>query len=148
MKKQKMMAILVLGCFLLAGCFGPKTPQVCFDEICVDVELALTPEQQSRGLQYRESLELNKGMLFVFEELSQVNFWMKNTLIPLDMIWLDQRKEIIYIQKNAPPCFQENCPTYGPALSCRYVLEVDAGWADANNVGIGDRVKFRAVDKK
>jgi len=147
MKKQRIAAMFILGCFLLAGCFGPNAPQVCFDETCVEVELALTDAQQAKGLQYRESLEMNKGMLFVFGEPSQVKFWMKNTLIPLDIIWLDQRKRIVYIQKNTPPCLQEICPTYGPDENCRYVLEANAGWANANDIGIGDRAEFRAMDK-
>ena len=147
MKKQQMIGIIILGCFFMSGCFGPNAPQVCFDEVCLDVELALTDAQQTQGLQYRESLKRDKGMLFVFGEPSQVAFWMKNTLISLDIIWLDQRKKIIYIEKNTPPCLQEKCPTYGPAESCRYVLEANAGWADANDISIGDRAEFNVMDK-
>ena len=86
-------------------------------------------------------------MLFVFPGPSKAKFWMKNTLIPLDMIWLNSIGEIIYIKKTAPPCFSETCPTYGTDDLAQYVLEVNAGFADAYNVNVGDGVQIKIETK-
>lgn len=144
---MKIIVLSILSLFLVVGCLGSPGPQVCFHNACVNVELALTDRQQAQGLQYRESLDRNKGMLFVFGQPVEASFWMKNTLIPLDMIWIDDMRKIIYIQKNAAPCFKDPCPSYGPQAPAQYVLEVNAGWADAHGIGIGDVVDFRFMEK-
>lgn len=132
----------------ISGCFSPSGPQVCINNECVNVELALTDQQHAQGLQYRDSLDRDKGMLFVFGQPVEVSFWMKNTLIPLDIIWIDESRKIIYIQKNAAPCFKEPCPSYGPQKPAQYVLEVNAGWSDAHRANIGDFAEFRFMDQK
>ena len=131
----------------LTGCFKGN-PTVCFEEKCVVVELALTNQQLQDGLQYRKSLEQGHGMLFVFEKPVEVKFWMKNTLIPLDMIWMDKDKKVLFIKKNAPPCLEEICPSYGPDQAAHYVLEVNAGFASAYNVEVGDKAEFRDLVQK
>ncbi|MCX5680982.1 MAG: DUF192 domain-containing protein, partial [Candidatus Omnitrophica bacterium] len=89
-----------------------------------------------------------EGMFFVFPQNVQATFWMKNTLFPLDIIWIDEHKKVVYIEKNVPPCLQEKCPTYGPVQPVLYVLEVNAGFADANNVHVGNQAIFSLVAKK
>ena len=81
-------------------------------------------------------------MLFVFERPDKYSFWMKNTLIPLDIIWMDSRKRIIHIQPRVPPCKQDPCPQYGPPGESLYVLEVNAGIADRFKLRTGMPLEF------
>lgn len=136
--------ILTMGSIL--GC--DKQPKVCFQSTCLRVELAQLPSELERGLQYRDSMAKDAGMLFIFPQSVEAAFWMKNTLIPLDMIWLGQDKRVIYIEKNAAPCLQAECPTYGPKEAALYVLEANAGFADALDIKIGDVATFSFVDRK
>ena len=78
------------------------------------VELALTPEDQAQGLMFRENLAPLSGMLFVFARPAPHHFWMKNTMIPLDMIWMDEAGKVIFVSADTPPCKADPCPTYGP----------------------------------
>lgn len=105
-------------------------------------ETARTPEERAYGLMFRTSLQNDRGMLFFFETEEPVSFWMKNTLIPLDMIFLDSDKKIIHIEKNAPPCKNNPCPVYPSILPAKYVLEVNGGWSEKNGVMVGDEFKF------
>jgi uncharacterized membrane protein (UPF0127 family) len=89
---------------------------------------------------YRESLGRNEGMLFVFEQSGFYPFWMKNTLIPLDIIWIDEDWRIVSIAESVPPCRAEPCPTYPPAAQARYVVEVNAGFARRHGVARGDQL--------
>ena len=108
----------------------------------VHAEIADTFAKQIFGLMGRKSMPEDQGMLFVFNDDLIEKFWMFNTSIPLDMIWIDSGKSIIYIQQNAQPCPVYNCPTYGPDLPARYVLEVNANYTVENNVSVGDKVYF------
>jgi uncharacterized membrane protein (UPF0127 family) len=81
-------------------------------------------------------------MLFVYKNPAKYIFWMKNTLIPLDMIWLDENLKIVDITKNVPPCKTENCQTYMPKAKAQYILEVNAGYSDKQNINIGDTLKL------
>ena len=127
---------LVFAAILLVLLF-PRTANdntgksgVCFRQDCFTVELALTPEQQEKGLMGRESLPPGSGMLFVFPEEGVYPFWMKNTLIPLDMIWMDSNGTVVFIGKDEQPCGLVECPIINPGVRARYVLEVDAGTAE------------------
>jgi uncharacterized membrane protein (UPF0127 family) len=87
-----------------------------------------TQEKRNKGLMYREFMEKNRGMLFVFQESKNYPFWMKNTVIPLDMIRVDLNLNIIDIQ-TAQPCVTEQCRNYVPKDDSLYVLEINAGLA-------------------
>jgi len=138
--------IIFSGCIMLTSLACQKDTQlknqVCFRDQCIEVELAQTPEEQAGGLQFRTSLELNSGMLFIFSESQQRSFWMKDTLIPLDMVWIDDSKKVIHVTRHAAPCKGTLCPIYSPPSSIRYVLEVNAGYVDELGIRIGDRLKF------
>ena len=82
-----------------------------------------------QGLMFRESLDEKAGMLFVFPNDTVHGFWMKNTLVPLDMIWIDKNLTIIDIQ-TAEPCKTETCPSYIPSGDARYVLEINANQSE------------------
>jgi uncharacterized membrane protein (UPF0127 family) len=107
------------------------------------VEVATTDETRMRGLQFRNSLSENQGMLFVFDHEDQYAFWMKDTLIPLDIIWLDYSKKVVYIEENAKPCKIAPCPSYRPSANALYVLEVNAGYAQKIGLKKGDALEFQ-----
>jgi hypothetical protein len=111
----------------------------------VMVELADTVEERARGLMFRPSLEKNRGMLFTFAEPQPWSFWMKNTRIPLDIIWMDQKKKIVHIERNIPTCSRtdDGCPQYQPNENASYVLELAAGSADALKLQRGATLRFR-----
>jgi uncharacterized membrane protein (UPF0127 family) len=147
-KKIACCLFLVFVMTILSGCLNDKQPKVCLGAVCLKVEIAQTSQELERGLQYRSTMPRDEGMLFIFPQDVEAAFWMKNTLLPLDIIWLNEAQRVVYIQKNAPPCLQENCPTYGPKEPIRYVLEANAGFADASDIQIGQDAKFFLVDKK
>ncbi len=98
--------------------------------------------ERTRGLQHRESLSPQSGMLFVFERSWPYTFWMKDTLIPLDMIWMDYTRKIVHIEHDVPPCKADPCPHYGSRNKALYVLELNAGEARQFDLNIGDVAKF------
>jgi uncharacterized membrane protein (UPF0127 family) len=107
----------------------------------VAVEVARTEPERARGLMFRTSLADGAGMLFVFDETGEHPFWMKNTLIPLDMIFIDDSGRITGVVARATPGALE--PRSGGAS--RFVLEVNGGWAEARGVAAGDQVRFEGV---
>jgi uncharacterized protein len=110
----------------------------------VDVELARTQEEQRQGLMHRQSLPPDAGMLFVFDREQDHAFWMENTLIPLDMIFVDDEGGIVGIVENAEPLTRSPRRVDG---SSRFVLEVNGGWSKAHGVAKGDRVRFENVPR-
>ena len=123
-----------------------SSPTVCFVDHCFSVELAHTPEEMSRGLQFRESLEGESGMLFIFPNPGRHSFWMKDTLIPLDMIWLDESQRVVYIAREVQPCKHDPCETYAPPEDARYVLEINPGLASKDKIDIGSQATFINVN--
>ncbi len=90
------------------------------------VDVAKTLKDRQQGLMLRESLEEGMGMLFIFEEEDFHAFWMKSTLIPLDVIWIGEDEKVVDVQ-TLQPCKTEECPNFRPAKKAKYVLEVNAG---------------------
>ena len=111
-------------------------------EIKVNVEIADTPQKQSKGLMFRENLKWDHGMLFIFDNESVFSFWMKDTLIPLDIIFIDKAFKIINIVDNALPCYIEPCPDYSSEKPAKYVLEVNAGFVEKNDIEEGDFISI------
>jgi uncharacterized membrane protein (UPF0127 family) len=107
----------------------------------VAVELARTDVERARGLMARSTLGADAGMLFVFDETGDHAFWMKNTLIPLDMIFIGDDGRVVGVVARATPGSLEP-RSGGPS---RYVLEVNGGWAEAHGVAPGDPVRFEGV---
>jgi uncharacterized membrane protein (UPF0127 family) len=113
-------------------------------ELKVDVELCRTDAERARGMMFRQSLAPGKGMLFLFERPERIKFWMKNTYIPLDMIFIDEAKRVVYVEENAEPLTLQG---RGPSdVDSRYVLEVPGGWSRAHGVEPGVTVRFVNVD--
>ena len=107
----------------------------------VRVEVARTPEEREHGLMGRSRLDPDAGMIFVFGESAPHGFWMKNTLIPLDMIFIGDDGRVVAVVERRPLSLEV---TDGGVAS-RYVLEVNAGWAREHGVAPGDRVRFENV---
>lgn len=127
------------------ACASPGGPRVILESggknHVVMVELADTDQKRERGLMFRKELPDGQGMLFLFDEEREHTFWMKDTLIPLDMIFVDGAGRVTDIVANARPLTLEP-RTGGPA---RMVLEVPGGWAREHGVRVGDRMRVEGL---
>ena len=108
------------------------------------VELARSDEERTRGLMNRRELAPEAGMLFLFSENEQRAFWMKNTLIPLDMLFIDDGGRVVGLIEQAEPL---TTSPRDPGVPSRYVLEVNGGWAARHGVRPGDRIQFENVPR-
>ena len=109
------------------------------DIVTLNVEFAETNYERETGLMHRTSMKENEAMLFIFSSEFPRKFFMKNTYIPLDIIYLDANKKIVSFQENAIPMDETGLPSEIPAM---YVLEVNAGLADKWLLEIGDMITF------
>ncbi len=125
----------------------PITAQVNIKGEIIELEVAQTPEEQSKGLMFREALADNRGMFFPFAYPRVTRFWMKNCLVPLDMIFLKDGK-IVAIADSVPPCnsTSEDCPVYGPDDLVDGVIELRSGRAKELNLSKSDRLKIEFLD--
>ena len=96
---------------------------LCLPSTCFEIELADTPEKKRKGLMFREELSEDKGMLFPYIEEKFITIWMKNTLIPLDIIWLDKNLNVVHIHENAVP---NSLAKLRASIKANYVLEINA----------------------
>ncbi len=129
-----------MAVLLVSACISSAS-NVCFSGSCVTVEVADTPAERRTGLMHRNSLPEDAGMLFVFDSPGRHGMWMKNTLTPLDMIWLDEEFTVVHIEE-AVPCTLDPCPVYAPAADALYVLEVNRGYASEHGITVGDDAEF------
>lgn len=112
--------------------------------IPVQVEVVDTEEEREYGLMNRTSLAPEKGMLFVFENSRVRSFWMKNTLIPLDMVFIGEDGSIVDINRNAIPLSET---IYTSKEPCIYVVEVNGGFCKLRGIGVGDHASINIVNK-
>lgn len=105
----------------------------------LDIEVANTPYEWSTGLMYRESIEDEQGMLFIYPGEAQRYFYMKNTYIPLDIIFYSKDSTVVSFHENAQPLDETSIPSKEPA---KFILEVNAGKAMEWNIEIGDKIDF------
>lgn len=112
------------------------------DGRAITAELAVTDEERARGLMFRETIADDYGMLFCFVDEDYHAFWMKDTLLALDMLWLDKDRRIVHIARDVPPCKEDPCPSYSPDRPGSYVLELGAGGADRYKLKLFDRLDF------
>ena len=147
LKSKLFFGAVILFFFLIATLymankksFEPK--RIGFQENCFSLELADTVKKRVQGLMFRKELAEDKGMLFVFPKQGVYSFWMENTLISLDIIWLSQENEVVFIKHNALPCKIETCKNIKPDVFAKYVLEINAGLAKEMDLKIGDKFSF------
>lgn len=122
--------------------------EIQIGDVTVEVTISETPQERMKGLSGRQSLSENEGMLFIFEQKDTTpTFWMKEMLTPLDIIWIDE-EQIVQINKDVPipqPGTQDQNLTLYPANQpIDYVLEVNAGFSEKNNIKVGDSVVISA----
>ncbi len=112
----------------------------------VKVEIAADDGTRVQGLMFRDRVPPGTGMLFLFPQTGDYPFWMKNTLVPLDMVWIDEGRGIVHVKADVPPCKADPCPSYPPNAQARYVLELGAGEAAKHRVTTGTTLKFERID--
>jgi uncharacterized membrane protein (UPF0127 family)/ActR/RegA family two-component response regulator len=122
------------------------SPQVCFGDRCIRVELAVSVQERSQGLMFRSSLPSGTGMLFVFPEEGLWPFWMKNTYMPLDVIWLNDAREVVETYAMALPASDAaQPPSFGGTQKARYVVEAAPGIIRAQQIRVGDKARFKWI---
>ena len=145
---------MAFSCFFIvlvaSGCISQdevsdvgELGEACFNGTCFQVEIADEYEEMKKGLMNRESMDQGKGILFVFENEGVYPFWMKNTIIPLDIIWMDGDGQVVFISRNTQPCESDPCPDTNPGRKAKYVLEINAGISDQIGLVLGDKMDIR-----
>ena len=149
MSSFKFRNLFIVFCVLLysTGCAqAQQESKVCAGNNCFLVEVARTPDYRTQGLMGRESLPRDRGMLFIFPKEGIHGFWMKDTKFPLDIIWLNSAKEVVYIERFAHPCQTTACSPMFPKSPAKYVLEINAGLADTVGIMVGRVLEFKLVN--
>jgi len=144
--------ILAATLFFTAGCRSSditdelNLTQVGFPNgTKINAETMRTDVELMRGLMFRESMAASRGMLFIHPKEDTFHYWMYQTKIPLDMIWVDSNRRIVEMSLDTPPCTSlsaKECPSYGGNFKSKYVLEVNAGIARKNGLKTGDTLDF------
>jgi uncharacterized membrane protein (UPF0127 family) len=123
-----------------------ETPQVLLpDGFEVTLELAVTPDELAQGLMFRPRLAGDRGMLLVFAEERFPTIWMMNTLVALDLVYLDSTGTVVDIITDAQPCPEEPCPRFTPKKPAMAVLEIPAGTATRHAISRGAKLEFIRV---
>lgn len=116
--------------------------QIIIGETELEVEIADNPTKRALGLMYRSELDKNKGMLFSYPNEGNYSMWMKNTLIPLDIIWINSKNQVVHVVENVKPCEEDPCASYSSPYQAKYVLEVNSGFAKDNDITPGIEITF------
>lgn len=153
--RPTLLLLLLPPVIMAATCAGKKTqqevktePTVFLEpaggsEVRVRVEVARTPEERRLGLMHRQGLDKGSGMLFVFEEPEIQTFWMKNTLVSLDMIFIGADLVVVGVVEKTKPMSLAPCMVEEPS---QFVLEVEAGFAERHGIGAGTTARFAGFD--
>ncbi len=138
------LALMLAALMLATGCQA-SGPWVEVGGQRYSVEIADDDAERARGLMFRDELGAEAGMLFLFPREAPRAFWMRNTRIPLDIVYIDEERRIVAWSLDTPPCRTRRCPNYPSGVPARYVLEVNAGEMERLGVAIGDPVVFGQV---
>jgi uncharacterized protein len=111
----------------------------------LDIEIAATEYTREKGLMARTTMEENQGMLFIFDYPQVQTFWMKDTILPLDMLFVDENKKIVHIAYDAVPFSEAQISSEKPA---QYVLEVNAGYCKKHNIEVGDKINYHKLQEE
>lgn len=133
---------LVAALLAATGCASRALPWVELKGVRYEVELATTDEARARGLMFRDSMSADHGMLFVFPYEEQQAFWMRNTRIPLDILYFDRNLRFVSVAAGVPPCTTQQCPSYPSKAPAMYVLELNAGHSRKLGVAPGDALQL------
>lgn len=138
---MRLFAVSFFMALLCSSCLA-QDPYVVLKGESFTVELAETTEKQALGLMFREELQEDHGMLFLFPGQAMRSFWMKNTRIPLDIFYFDENLSLVSVSENARPCRTQRCPGYPSTAPAKYVLELNAGKALELGVQKGDTLSL------
>jgi uncharacterized membrane protein (UPF0127 family) len=136
------LAALVLGGSSLAAAAPAVVPLTLPSGKVLQVEVMVSDEDRAMGLMFRPSLAEDHGMLFLFENPDFHAIWMKNCKFPIDIVWLDEAKNVVDVKEGAPPCKADPCPVYQPLRRASWVVEISSGQAKREKVVRGAAVKF------
>jgi uncharacterized membrane protein (UPF0127 family) len=126
------------GRLLAPGTHQNANNKVCFSEKCFSVEVAKTDAEKEKGLMNRVALGKDIGMFFIFDKEGIYPFWMKNTLIPLDIIWINASNKVVFIASDIQPCKSIICPLITPTGQAKYVLELNSNVSKSIRLKVGD----------
>jgi uncharacterized protein len=118
------------------------------DDFELTAYVAITNDQQVKGLSVKDHLKENEGMLFVYEQPTRQGLWMKDMRFPIDIIWLDSNGTVVHIEHNLQPCimtFAFICPSYFPDKDSLYVLETVAGFSKKHSIKVGTNVDIQLI---
>jgi len=149
MHSKLSISFVITAALLLSACGTETLTLSSFDgtdTVTVNVEIADSPEEREEGLMNRKSLKPDTGMLFVFPEPQMLSFWMKNTLIPLDIIFFDAQGNFVS-GLTMEPCTENPCPTYKAAALSSYALEVRKDYRKDHGIGTGWKLDLTEVQK-
>lgn len=133
----------MLAMSLLGGCASSSGPWVELAGHRYAVEVAVSEDERARGLMFRDALAADHGMLFIHDSQEPLAYWMKNTHIPLDILFFDNARVLVAQQRDVPPCtLGDACPPYPSNAPARYVLELNAGQAAQLDLHDGTRLGF------
>lgn len=130
--------LFVLTLIVSVGACASDAPWVEVKGERFTVTIADDDQSRARGLMFVDELPDDQGMLFVFRREAPRAFWMRNTRIPLDIIYLDAEFQVVTIIKNAKPCRTQRCPSYPSVKPAQYVLELNGGMSDQLGLEVGD----------
>lgn len=141
---MKLLRLLALvSVFALSSCASAGTHWVELGGQRYQVELAQDEASRARGLMFRDEMEADHGMLFIHDREEPQAYWMKNTKIPLDILYFDNQRRLVSQQRDVPPCtLGDGCPPYPSKGAARYVLELNAGQANRLQLKDGAELTF------
>lgn len=139
---RRYLLLPMLAC-LMSGCAGANQTWVELAGKRYKVELAKDDAERARGLMFRDAMAEDHGMLFIHDVQEPQAYWMKNTRIPLDILYFDNDRKLVSQQRDVPPCsLGDNCPPYPSDAPARYVLELNAGQAEKLKLQDGTLMTF------
>ena len=136
-------ALIVAIAWSLSACAGARQPWVELGNQRYAIEIADDDAERARGLMFRDALPSGHGMLFIHDAEEPQAYWMKNTKIPLDILYFDDGRKLVAQQRDVPPCsLGDGCPSYPSDAPARYVLELNAGEAARLQLKDGAELRF------
>ncbi|HVR72185.1 MAG TPA: DUF192 domain-containing protein [Vicinamibacteria bacterium] len=143
MRRRLLLASVLAAAAAARVAAGPQViPLTLPSGQVLQAEVMVKDEDRAMGLMFRPSLPTDRALLFVFEDLDFHGIWMKNCRFPIDIVWLDEERRIVYVAEAVPPCKADPCPVYQPMKKAAYVVEMGAGQARREKATPGSRLEF------
>ncbi len=148
--KKRIIFLVLMALLLISGAMlfnAPKRTEIIEVRFPsgakLQAEVADTPEKLLFGLAFRESLSEDGGMIFLFEQSGLHKVWTKGFQFPVDLIWVDESKQIVHVKEGVEPCLEDPCPWHGPPPeNARYVIEANKGFIEKAQAVVGEELIF------